>query len=674
MTTVGATPSSEMMTPRPNFLTALLALSIFAGLAVWSARENGITFDEPAHVTAGRAYWQTHDYRLQPENGLLPQRLEGLPAQLTDLPFPTSDSAAWRSADVWGVARAYLFAPGHDAMNVILPARLMMIALGVMLLVLLWRWSAGLWGEPGGLVTLGLAAFCPHLQAHSSLATSDIAAALGFTAALLAWWRLLHRISPVRLLIAAGATTFLALSKYSVVLLAPVLVLLIALRLARPAELWIQFGQHVRRVAGYRRAIWLGGAALVVTLVTWIGIWAGYGFRYSASATSEPARFAFSWNEVLIEQPRREGSVMADGVSASDQVELRAGLVQHTVRWARDHRLLPEAYLYGVAFVDRFSRHRLAYFAGEFRERGWREFFPAAFLLKTTLPALLVLPLAALGWHRHRRRDRLTYRVAPILIFAAIYWAAAIFSSLNIGHRHLLPVYPAFYLVAGAVALLPWRRISVLALALVGWQAVDAFAVAPHQLTFFNLLAGGPNGGHRFFVDSSLDWGQGLPALRRWLGAHAGDARVYLSYFGSDDPERLGLHATRIGDAYFDHRANRPVLPALEPGLYCVSATMLHRVYTSVRGPWTEGYELEYRRLATWLDAQSAKPASEWRDLTGAPLDARGRALELARLEQLRFGRLCRYLERRAPDAVVAHSVFIYRLNGAELATALTPR
>lgn len=659
--------------PRPLTLAALLALAAFVLLAVWGARDNGITFDEPAHVAAGRAYWQASDYRFQPENGLLPQRLEALPAQLAGQPFPTRASLpeAWDRADVWGVARAYLFAPGADAEAVIFPARLVTVALGVLLLVLVWRWSASLWGERGGLVSLALAAFCPHLLAHGSLATSDLAAALGFTAALLAWWRLLHRVTPGRVAAAVAATTFLALAKFSVVLLVPVVAVLAILRLLRRAALPVSWGGRTRRLRGGARGAALALAALAVTLGAWVGIWAGFGFRYAAAPAGEAARFTFSWEEVLIEQPRREGSVMADGRSASDTVELRAGFVQHAVRWTRDHRLLPEAYLYGLAFVDRFSRHRLAYFAGEFRERGWREFFPAAFLLKSTVPALLLLPLAGLAWSRHPRGARLAYRLAPLAVFATVYWSAAISSHLNIGHRHLLPLYPALYLAGGCVAGLRWRGWSAVALALVASQAAAAWLTAPHYLTYFNRLAGGAAGGHRFLVDSSLDWGQGLPELKRWLDREAGEARVYLSYFGSDEPSRLGLRATRIGDGYFDHSAQRPVLPALEPGLYCVSATMLHRVYTSVRGPWTESYETEYRRLARWLGEQQGRADADWRDPDGRPLDREGRQLELARLEQLRFGRLCRYLERRAPDALVGGCILVYRLDAAEIVTAL---
>lgn len=659
------------MSPRLYRIFAALLLGLFAWLALGQTERVGLTFDEPAHLAAGRAYNTAGDFRLHAENGLLPQRWSALAAAWTEAPAPEFSGAAWASGDVWGVARAWLFAPGRDVAAVLLPARSLIVLLALALLVVVWRWAASLWGERAGLLALALAAFCPHLLAHGALVTSDLAAALGFALALLAWWRLLHRVTPGRVLAAGAAGGFLALAKFSAVLFAPVAIALLGLRLFRRSELIVADGGPARRVRGAARAAWLAGAALVVLSLAWAGVWAGYGFRYAATADGSPARFAQSWDEVLITTPDDGGSIMADG-SRTEVIPLRPGVVQRFVGLAREHRLLPEAWLYGLAFTDRFSRHRLAYFAGEHRERGWVEFFPAAFALKTTLPALALGAVGLLAFLRRRPLSRTLYRLAPLLVFAGIYASFSLTSSLNIGHRHLLPLYPLFYVAAGAALLFSRKRAAVaLVLALAAWHAVETLRVRPHFLTYFNQLAGGPAGGHRFFTDSSLDWGQGLPDLKAWLDTHAATERVFLSYFGSDDPVHAGLRATRIGDLYFDHAPVRAVLPALEPGVYGVSATMLHRVYTQVRGPWTESYEREYRHLSQWHAASAAQANGERRDADGRPVDEATYVAELMRLEQLRFGRLCRYLETRPPDAVVANVFFIHRLDAAELQRAL---
>ena len=55
-----------------------------------------------------------------------------------------------------------------------------------------------------------------------------------------------------------------------------------------------------------------------------------------------------------------------------------------------------------------------------------------------------------------------------------------------------------------------------------GGKALAVAAVHPFELTYFNVLAGGPLGGRHILSDSNLDWGQGS---RGWLGSARG-ARV----------------------------------------------------------------------------------------------------------------------------------------------------
>lgn len=642
------------MPPRIYRFFAALLLATFAWLALVQSDRVGLTFDEPAHLAAGRAYNATGDFRLHAENGLFPQRWAALSATLTETPDPDFTGAGWDKGDVWSVARAWLFAPGRDVESILLPARAMIVLLAIMLLVLVWRWAAGLWGERASMLTLALSAFCPHLLAHGALVTSDLAATLGFALALLAWWRLLHRVTPMRVFAAGAAAGFLALAKFSAVLFAPIALVLLIVRLLRSSDLPVRTGRRIRRVRGAARAAWLGGAAMAALLIAWAGVWAGYDFRYTATADGSPAHFAQSWDEVLITTTRTGGSRMADG-SQPEAISLQPGIVQHFVGFAREHRLLPEAWLYGLAFTDRFSRHRLAYFAGEYRERGWVAFFPAAFALKTTLPTLVLGTLGLLAVLRRRPRGRTLYRLSPLLAFAGVYVAFSLTSSLNIGHRHLLPLYPLLYIAAGSALLFTRRRIAVaLILTLAVWHAVETLRVRPHYLTYFNQLAGGPTGGHRYFADSSLDWGQGLPDLKVWLEANRGSDTVFLSYFGSDEPRRYDLNATRIGDVYFDH-GTRQVLPELTAGTYCISATMLHRVYTQVRGPWSMGYEQSYQAHAQAI-------------ATGKDHHTR----DLETFEQLRFGRLCHFLRQRQPDAIIGNTLFIYNLTEADVTLALT--
>ena len=100
--------------------------------------------------------------------------------------------------------------------------------------------------------------------------------------------------------------------------------------------------------------------------------------------------------------------------------------------------------------------------------------------------------------------------------------------------------------------------------------------IFPHNLAYFNELAGGPDGGYNWLVDSNLDWGQNLKELKTWLDAH-GMEHVFLSQFSPSRPEVYGLQATLLPPspraapfARFD--------PA--PGWYAIGATTLQGAYT----------------------------------------------------------------------------------------------
>jgi len=621
-------------------------LALFGWMAASVSREHCTTADELNYVTAGYSYWKLGDFRLPPEAGNLPQRWAALPLLAQDLHFPRLDQPAWRNADVGLLGQQFFHASGNDPARMLAAARAMIALLGVACGVLVFLWSRSLFGIKGALVSTALFAFCPNLLAHAGLATSDMAATLGFLAAVLAGWRLLHRVTLGRVLVAGAAFALLALSKFSAPLLVPILALMAIARAWRGAALTVRLGRLSKRVRGGRAALALTGAFAGAVLVAGVLIWAAYDFRYAALRSA--GQFNVPWEDVL----RPEAGSAPDAV-------------QTVVATLRAGHLLPEAWLYGLATVNHFSHYRIAYFLGDVRTTGWLAFFPVAFLLKTTLPALALLLAAGVCLARRPQsgpRWRLLYRLTPLAVFAAVYAGFALSSHLNLGLRHILPLYPVFYIGAGAVALgLRRRWLVVITVALLAWHAAASLAIRPSYLAYFNPLRGGPAHGYELFVDSSLDWGQDLPGLKRWLDGNVHGEKVFLSYFGSGSPVGEGIKATRLADGNFDPE-QREVAPAMTGGVYCISATMFQQIYTLVRHGWTPVHERRYQELRTWADAWLA-------DLDHTPREA---ALPLMiELEHLRFGRLCAGLHRRTPDAEVGYSILIFRLTDADVKAAL---
>ena len=131
---------------------------------------------------------------------------------------------------------------------------------------------------------------------------------------------------------------------------------------------------------------------------------------------------------------------------------------------------------------------------GERSESGWWYYFAVTFALKTPLALFGLLGLSFWG----SRRKPVPWRTEcflwmPVLIYLAVTWSR----NLNIGHRHLLPIYPFLFAAAGRAALLAEARTG---LALVGLLAAgyagSVLHVHPHYLAYFNELVGGPANGY----------------------------------------------------------------------------------------------------------------------------------------------------------------------------------
>ncbi len=617
----------------------LVTLAVLHGvLAFWGMRHTGVTNDETAHLTAGYAYWKFNDYRLQPENGNLPQRWAGLAL----LPFAPqleipADPLIWRLSDVWLISDRFFFASGNPIDQLLLIARIAMLAWPLALGALVFGWARRLWDETGAVLATACYAVSPTVLANGWLVNSDTTAAFWLLAACAAWWHTLHCRGWKPALLSVVVTGLAFIAKFSCVLLLPTFALLALLRLLRQR----QDGARVLRLA------------LAHALGIWLTIWLAFGLRYSPIGPEMPAldKYFLPWDLML--------SV--------------GGPFNSLIEFARHWRLLPEAFIEGFTHVRYQGHARDAFLFGDYRQTGWWWFFPATFLLKSTTAELLAtLVLISATLHRLiRRRGRLLPAASaawPLLAFGAVYGVFSLTSTLNIGHRHILPLYPILFIAIGGLPrLLTQTRRPVLWLLLPAASLVGTLGVAPHYLAFFNAPSGGPTTAWRKLVDSSLDWGQNLPALARWIERNRRpEEPIYLSYFGSDSPAYRLPEATLLSP-YYDHYRPRTWV-SLQPGLYCISATLLQDVYSPFRGPWTAGKEKAYHSARQRLLAEIARGERSNLIIDFGYRDTQ----ELWDLDRLRFNRLTAYLKFRAPDALIGYGMFVYRLSAEELQVVTT--
>jgi hypothetical protein len=661
----------------PAGVAALLVIHF--ALAVTSTRDKCCTFDEVAHLTKGYAFWKFDDHRLMPEHPPLAHAWAALPLLDDGLTFPSREQPAWYRSKTYDLGKEFFYRLDNDPDAMLRQSRRMIAVLSVALGALVFGWSRRLFGTAGGFVSLTLYTFSPTVLAHGRLVTTDLAVTLLFLASVGALWRVLHRVSPLSLLAGAAALAGLFLSKMSAVLIIPTGLALLLLRLVVGGPLEIRLGRPRWILRRWQQAIIFLAVMVLFAVAVWVVIWTVYDFRYDAMLDAEPDRDVFF-------SPDR----VPPGKTVWEHMGRSIPTTAAVVEWMRTVRILPESYVFGWLFTVQSARGRDAFLNGDRRLTGWWYFFPLCFAYKVPLVvmAVVILALVAILTGRartpdvtenaQRRSDNspggiwpTLYDTAPLWMLMLVYWVVAVTSHLNIGHRHLLPTFPPMFVLCGAAgawihASRKWLRPVVPVL--LGVLVVVSLRIWPHCLAFFNTVAGGPASGYRHLVDSSLDWGQDLPGLARWLDANRERGRAYVAYFGTGDWKHYGVRALPI--PYY-LRSDGTGTYVLEPGAYCISATRLQLVYLIPTCEWTDEMEAEYRQLKPEMDAFAAVPNNrEDRAAALEQKDGRFRS-RFNRFARLRFARLCAFLRDREPDDHVNYSILIYRLSEEDLAAAL---
>jgi 4-amino-4-deoxy-L-arabinose transferase-like glycosyltransferase len=323
---------------------------------------------------------------------------------------------------------------------------------------MVYWWGRRYFSRAVAVVAVFLFTFLPPVLAHAGLATTDMA----LTAFMTAWFvtGLIWVEEPgVKHAIWFGAASgLMVLSKFSCMAFCPVIAALVLagyFLLRRP-------GLAPVLSAAKARIPTLGLAVLIAFAI----IWAGY-------------RFSF-------------GKVPFANLSLP----------------------FPELYQ-GIRDVQAHAEHgHQCYLLGEIRDSGFWDFYFVGLAFKSPLAFLALLGVGlALTFGKYRLARNLWLP----LVFAAGILLVGMFSTINIGIRHVLPVYVAFSLMAavavmkllesGAASKWAWGLLAGLLL----WMSASSVLSHPDYLPYFNEMAG--NEPENILVDSDLDWGQDVKRL-----------------------------------------------------------------------------------------------------------------------------------------------------------------
>ena len=419
-------------------LVALL-LCAHGLIAVLSARVNGVSFDEPVQLAVGYNQWINGDYRVEGANGDLIKRWSTLPYLLLRPRFLDPNDPVLLAGDAYGMGRRFLFQLGNSAGELVFPARLMLVAFSVCGAVLVYGVALQLFGGAGALVSLTLYALSPNVLASGSVVATDLTLTLTLLASVWWSWLLLHRITWGRLVCGLTSASLLVLAKPTAIIIFPITGVMIAVRLlaGRPLEVRLRkTGTVVNSLIGQTFVI--VALIFVHVLAAWSTLWANYGFRYPAKPDAFPVAAVFH-------KP-----------TSPDEVPAPFAVALNHLRRAQ---LLPEGFIEGIDTLLRTDDELRAFANGNWWLGGKPWFFPYAIWAKSN-PALLLLSLiwllAALATFSRGRgtfffASETAYNSSPFVILAAIYLGYAMTEDVNLGVRHILPVYAAAFVLAGGV-------------------------------------------------------------------------------------------------------------------------------------------------------------------------------------------------------------------------------
>ena len=445
----------------------------------------------------------------------------------------------------WAFGREFLMAANDNGEALVRAARLPTVLLTMVLVVVAYLFARDLYGRSAGFLAAGLCAFSPNLLAHGRLATTDLALACFVLFSVYTYRRFMRAPSVPRLL-AAGVVLGLALlTKFSAVLLLPLL------------------------------GLWAVALPLMRDGVTVPERWSR---RVGPAATLERSGARLAGPARLAEQPRVHA--LAFSLASAAAIALVALFVT-SLAYLAPGRLDIYFRDLGTVGVNTAQAYR-TYFHGVFHDGRVPHYFVAAFALKTPLAFLLLLAARA-GLNLKRSEELPALRL--LLLSPVALWVAVVsWRAFQLGLRYILPVYPLLFVYAAGIVATPsfkrrWVRLAVAGLT--GWFVASSLRAHPHYLPYFNELAGGPENGIHWLDDSNVDWGQDLVLLRDFIAA-AGIEDLNVTPMAEYDPSLYGIRGEVLPPHVVVPLLSRPNPP---PGVYAVSAHVLNRARLDPSAP-----------------------------------------------------------------------------------------
>lgn len=529
-----------------SLVAAFLGLFLFQ--AGYFALSSSTISDEVAHLGAGYTYVKLGKFELNLEHPPLVKEIAAAPLLFMNLKFPF-ETSSWENKEQWGIGRLFLYTMGNPAETMIRSARLALFVLPIFLGMLLYLFCRAKWGTEAGFFALFLYAFTPEFIAHSLLVTTDFAAAAFFFSVF--YFLEKFRAQPtLRNLTAVGLCTgFAFASKYSMLQLVPLLyfaAVLYAAESSRPVPplpktalvfLSILAVSHKFAVMILLPPVLLGWFAVFFPEKTTFK-------RFRVAAAAHFLLWVFFFAFLILVTLYFEPDAWFRKISINLLKKFFRG-------WTifRDHAI---------------GDSHPSFLFGEYSRKGWWYYYPVALFFKIPISIQILSLLGAVKFFSERKiTPGQIYFYAPP---AAYLFIACFINNVNIGVRHVLPLYP--YIVILAVQGGVWlrqRRFFFPRVVLPGilglWLVAGTISQFPNYLSYFNEFEGLFGKRENILGDSNISWGQDILRLRDYVLKRGITELGCIFQFNTPDEIRY------YGIPYKD---GSPPLKERRPGVYAI--------------------------------------------------------------------------------------------------------
>jgi hypothetical protein len=521
--------------------TVSIILVAFTALSIFSYVKKSPTFDEIQHLSCG--YSMMKEARLDLGVGHPPvfRIFTALPLLIINPDYPKDHEVFRRKFNgnplQWSFNPDYSFGfnlfykSGNNPDVLFFWGRFMVVLIGILLGFGVYNFSRELFGEKIGVFSLMLYSFSPTILAHVRLTVNDFAGAAGIFFTLYALYIYSKKNSFRNLVVLSISLAMAILIKFNSILLVPLIFT------------GVIFSDKKKSIGKLMLLIMM--VMLLINLI--------YGFS---------GTFAVKILDYEIIERIVPFSIF-DGIAYK----------------IYSYMPLPGFFMKSLAHLftkNAFSGHA-GFIMGKYSSTGWWYYFPVAFLLKTPIITLIVF----FTWIVTLVKSKKISKGEIVLIaFVIFYWLLSIKSKINIGHRHILPLYPVLFVLMGRVYrdFGGYAKRNIIKYGIPAIYVISTQIYFPNYLSFFNGFVR-PNNGYKYLVDSNIDWGQDLPALKSFMDDNK-DAFLIFSYFGSASREHYNITHQELFNVTMRNEMSGQINPVdAKKEFIAVSVTNLQDVY-----------------------------------------------------------------------------------------------